>query len=576
MKKEVYSKGQIQDLDSHSKKTIQIGTSDFRELIQENNYFIDKSLIIKEFIENGAKIILTPRPRRFGKTLNLSMLRYFFDIRTKEETKDLFNGLKIEKEKEIMKMQGKYPVIFLTLKNQKYLNFENIEDGIKLLMSNIYMEHDYLLESEELSVFDKDKFKAILERKGSIVDFLEGLSNLIRIMNKHYKEKVIVLIDEYDVPIQESYLRDYHEEVVILIRNVLTAALKDNNNLERAMVTGILRVAKESIFSGLNNIQVHTMFSYKFNDKFGFTENEVIELLKYYNLDEKFIELKEWYNGYIFGDKVIYNPWSVLNYITNSKNGFMPYWINSSSNDLIKRLLSKGNKDTKENLEELIRGNSISKIVDDNIVMNEVEEDEENLWSFLTLSGYLKPVNIKLIKGKLNCELKIPNEEVHIFYENLIEKWFKESLTSQKYNSMLKALITKDIEVFEEIFSDFVMKNMSYFDVSGEEPEKVYHAFVLGMIVSLADEHEVKSNKESGYGRYDVMLIPKDTSKLGIIIEFKRIKDTSSKTIDEGVNEALNQIEEKKYVVELEDRYIVNIWKLAIVFKGKRVKIVEG
>jgi len=576
MKKEVYSKGQIQDLDSHSKKTIQIGTSDFRELIQENNYFIDKSLIIKEFIENGAKIILTPRPRRFGKTLNLSMLRYFFDIRTKEETKDLFNGLKIEKEKEIMKMQGKYPVIFLTLKNQKYLNFENIEDGIKLLMSNIYMEHDYLLESEELSVFDKDKFKAILERKGSIVDFLEGLSNLMRIMNKHYKEKVIVLIDEYDVPIQESYLRDYHEEAVILIRNVLTAALKDNNNLERAMVTGILRVAKESIFSGLNNIQVHTMFSYKFNDKFGFTENEVIELLKYYNLDEKFIELKEWYNGYIFGDKVIYNPWSVLNYITNSKNGFMPYWINSSSNDLIKRLLSKGNKDTKENLEELIRGNSISKIVDDNIVMNEVEEDEENLWSFLTLSGYLKPVNIKLIKGKLNCELKIPNEEVHIFYENLIEKWFKESLTSQKYNSMLKALITKDIEVFEEIFSDFVMKNMSYFDVSGEEPEKVYHAFVLGMIVSLADEHEVKSNKESGYGRYDVMLIPKDTSKLGIIIEFKRIKDTSSKTIDEGVNEALNQIEEKKYVVELEDRYIVNIWKLAIVFKGKRVKIVEG
>lgn len=576
MKKEGHLKSQIQDLDSHSKKTIQIGTSDFKELIQENNYFIDKSLIIKEFIENGAKIILTPRPRRFGKTLNLSMLRYFFDVRTKEETKDLFNGLKIEKEKEIMKMQGKYPVIFLTLKNQKYLNFKNLEDGIKLLMSNIYMEHDYLLESEELSRFDKDKFKAILERKGSIVDFLEGLSNLMRIMNKHYKEKVIVLIDEYDVPIQESYLRDYYEEAVILIRNVLTAALKDNNNLERAMVTGILRVAKESIFSGLNNIQVHTMFSYKFNDKFGFTENEVIELLKYYNLDEKFIELKEWYNGYIFGDKVIYNPWSVLNYITNSKNGFMPYWINSSSNDLIKRLLSKGNKDTKENLEELIRGNSISKIVDDNIVMNEVEEDEENLWSFLTLSGYLKPVNIKLIKGKLNCELKIPNEEVHIFYENLIEKWFKESLTSQKYNSMLKALITKDIEVFEEIFSDFVMKNMSYFDVSGEEPEKVYHAFVLGMIVSLAEEYEVKSNRESGYGRYDVMLIPKDTSKLGIIIEFKRIKDTSPKTIDEGVNEALNQIEEKKYEVELEDRDIVNIWKLAIVFKGKRVKIVEG
>ena len=557
-------------------KTIQIGTSDFKELIEGNNYFVDKSLLIKEFIENGAKIILTPRPRRFGKTLNLSMLRYFFDIRTKDETKDLFSGLKIENEKEMMKLQGEYPVIFLTFKNQKYLNFENLEDGIKLLMSNIYMEHDYLLESQKLSEFDKDKFKAILERKGSIVDFSEALSNLMRIMNKHYKQKVIVLIDEYDVPIQESYLRDYYEEAIVLIRNVLTAVLKDNSDLEKAIVTGILRVAKESIFSGLNNLEVNTILRYSFNDKFGFTEGEVEELSNYYEATDEFESIKKWYNGYIFGGEIIYNPWSVLNYLKNRREGFMPYWINSSSNDLIKRLLLKGDNSLKLELEDLIEGNSINKVIDDNIVMSEVEDSNENIWSFLTLSGYLKAIKTENIEGRLNCELKIPNKEVHIFYENLIEKWFKETLNNQKYNTMLKALITKDVEVFEEIFGDFVMRNMSYFDPSGEEPEKVYHAFVLGMIVSLADKYEVKSNKESGYGRYDVMLIPKDTSKLGIIIEFKRIKDIAPKTIDEGANEALKQIEEKEYEAELEDRNVVNIWKLAIVFKGKRVKIVEG
>ena len=558
------------------RKTIQVGTSDFKELIEGNHYFVDKSLLIKEFIENTAKVILTPRPRRFGKTLNMSMLRYFFNIEKREDNKALFNGLKIEKEKEIMKQQGEYPVIFMSFKNQKHLNFKNLEEGITLLFSDLYREYDYLLESEKLTYIDKKEIENFICRDVTPIQCLNAFSNLMRLLNKHYNQKVIVLIDEYDVSIQESYLRNYYEETVVLIRNILTAALKDNIYLEKALVTGILRVAKESIFSGLNNMEVDTIFGFNFNDKFGFREDEVEDLLKYYKLTEKIDEVKVWYNGYIFGGEVIYNPWSVLNYIKNNAIGFMPYWINSSGNELIKKLLSKGNKDIKENLEDLIQGNSIEKIVDDHIVMKEVEDDEENLWSFLALSGYLKPVKVELIRGRLKCNLKIPNEEVHIFYENLIEKWFKESLKSEKYNAMLKALITKDVEVFEEIFSDFVMKNMSYFDVSGEEPERVYHAFVLGMIVSLADEYEVKSNKESGYGRYDVMLIPKDKTKLGIIIEFKRIKDTALKTIDEGVSEALKQIEENKYEEELKDRDINNILKLAIVFKGKMVKVIEG
>ena len=558
------------------KKTIQVGTSNFKELIEENHFFVDKSLLIKEFVQNGAKVILTPRPRRFGKTLNMSMLKHFFDIENKEENKNLFKGLKIENEKEIMKLQGQYPVVFLSFKNQKHFNFSNLQDGIKSLMANIYNEHGYLLESDKLSQFDKNKFMSILNRSASIVDFLEAVSDLTRYLSKYYNQKVIVLIDEYDVPLQEAFIRGYYEEALVLVRNILTAGLKDNVYLEKALVTGILRVAKESIFSGLNNLEVNTILGLNFNDKFGFEEEEVKDLLQYYDLECKMDEVKNWYNGYMFGGKVIYNPWSVLNYIKNNEQGFMPYWINSSGNELIKRLLSRGTKETKECLEELIKGNAITKIVDDHIVMKDVDEDEENIWSFLTMSGYLKPIKQELIRGKIKCDLKIQNEEVHIFYENLIEKWFKESLTSQNYNTMLKALITKDVETFDEIFTEFIVRSMSYFDVSGKEPEKVYHAFVLGMIVSLNNEYEVKSNKESGYGRYDVMLIPRDASNLGIIIEFKRIKETNSKTIKTGIEEALKQIEENKYEAELIDRGVGDILKLAIVFKGKKVKIVEG
>jgi len=558
------------------KKTIQIGTSDFKKLIEGNNYFVDKSMLIKEFIENGADIILTPRPRRFGKTLNLSMLKYFFDIRTKEETKELFKGLKIENEKEVMKFQGEYPVIFVTFKNQKHMSYDNFEDGIKMLLSNLYKEHEYLLDSDKLSEFDKNEFKEIISRNPSIGLLSEGISNLMGYMNKHYGRKVILLIDEYDVPIQEGYIRGYYNDMIVLIRNLLTSALKDNSYVEKSLITGILRVAKESIFSGLNNLQVNTILGFKFNDKFGFTEEELKELLEYYTLKEKSEDIKIWYNGYVFGGKVIYNPWSVLNYIDNNEAGFMPYWINSSSNDLIKRLLIKGDNNMKLELEELIEGKSINKVIDDNIVMAEVEDSNENIWSFLLMSGYLKSIKTENIEGILHCQLKIPNKEVHIFYENLIGKWFKETLTNQKYEEMLSTLISGDIENFGYIFEEFVINNISYFDLSGKEPERVYHAFVLGMLISLSKTYEVKSNKESGYGRYDVMIIPKDISKLGIIIEFKKINNLSKESIEEGTLKALKQIEEKRYAQELINKGVKDIIKLAIVFKGKAVKIIQG
>ncbi|MBV7275115.1 AAA family ATPase [Clostridium sp. PL3] len=557
-------------------KRIQVGTSDFKELIEGNNYFVDKSLLIKEFIENGAKIILTPRPRRFGKTLNLSMLKYFFDIRTKEETKNLFKGLKIEGEKEIMKLQGEYPVVFITFKNEKYISYEDFKDGIEFLLASLYKEHDYLLQSDKLSEIDKKEYIEMMERRASIASLCNGISSLMGYMNKHYGRKVMLFIDEYDVPIQEGYLRGYYNELIALIRNLLTAALKDNLYVEKSLITGILRVAKESIFSGLNNLKVYSILSFRFSDKFGFTEEEMKELTEYYNLKDSIEEIKNWYNGYIFGGKVIYNPWSVLNYIDNNEDGFMPYWINSSSNDLIKRLLLKGDKEIKLDLQYLIEGKSINKVIDDTIVMAEVEDSNQNIWSFLLLSGYLKAVKTELIRGRLNCELQIPNEEVHIFYENLIVKWFQEAMTNQKYEEMLSNLVTGDIENFGYAFQEFVINNLSYFDVSGKEPEKVYHAFVLGMLVSISNTHEVKSNKESGFGRYDVMIIPKDISKPGIIIEFKKINVLSKETLEQGKVEALKQIDKMKYDEELKNCNVKDIIKLAIVFKGKEVMISEA
>lgn len=475
-----------------------------------------------------------------------------------------------------MKLQGEYPVVFITFKNVKYISYEDFKDGIEFLLSSLYKEHDYLLQSDKLSETDKKEYLEMMERRASIASLSNGISSLMGYMNKHYGRKVMLFIDEYDVPIQEGYLRGYYNEMIVLIRNLLTAALKDNPYAEKSLITGILRVAKESIFSGLNNLKVYSILSFKFSDKFGFTEEEMKDLIEYYNLKDSTEGIKNWYNGYIFGGKVIYNPWSVLNYIDNNEEGFMPYWINSSSNDLIKRLLLKGDKEIKLDLEYLIEGKSINKVIDDTIVMAEVEDSNQNIWSFLLLSGYLKAVKTELIRGRLNCELQIPNEEVHIFYENLIVKWFQEAMTNQKYEEMLSNLVTGDIENFGYAFQEFVINNLSYFDVSGKEPEKVYHAFVLGMLVSISNTHKVKSNKESGFGRYDVMIIPKDISKPGIIIEFKKINVLSKETIEQGKVEALKQIDKMKYDEELINCGVKDIIKIAIVFKGKEVMISES
>ncbi|SFD26762.1 PD-(D/E)XK nuclease superfamily protein [Clostridium uliginosum] len=508
----------------------------------------------------------------------MSMIKYFFDINMKEESRKLFKGLNIEKDKQILKFQGEYPVIFITLKELKSDSFEGFLNKLRLIVSKEFSRHQNIINNEKLNESDLSYIKRIITGIASKEDLEFSIISLTELFFKYYNKKVILLIDEYDVPIQEGYMNGYYNKVISFMRNLLGAGLKGNLYVEKAMLTGILRVAKESIFSGLNNLEVDTIIKNKFSDKFGFLENDIDQILSYYKKDETNKEkdmLKEWYNGYVFGNNVIYNPWSVLNYIDNYEEGFKPYWINSSENILVKKILSNGDEEIKKEFQDLIENKSIEKVIDDNIVMGEIEGSSESVWSFLLMTGYLKVTKKENIEGILQCTLEIPNKEVYIYFKNMILKWFDDSLSMLKYKNMLDALINGDIENFGYIFKEFVINNLSYFDISGKEPEKIYHAFVLGMLISLSDNYEVKSNKESGYGRYDVMIIPKNNLKNGIIIEFKKINEFSKETIEEGISKALKQIEDKKYETELLNKGIKNIIKLAIVFKGKNVEVTQ-
>ena len=560
-------------------KKIAIGTSDFKKLIQNNYLFVDKSELIKEFWESEGETVLMPRPRRFGKTLNMSMIKYFFTNGAEQEdiaeNRKLFKGLNIEKHEDIMALCGKYPVIYLSFKDEKHSSFENLSEGIRSIISTLFDDHKYCMNKQDFSQKDEKYYMAIINEETSLVKLSESIKLLSKYISNYYNQKVIILIDEYDVPIQAAYMYGYYDEAIGFMRNLLSGAFKDNSYLEKAMITGILRVSKESIFSGLNNIEVASILSYEFSDKFGFTDGEVQVLLEMYNSSESIDAVRDWYNGYYFGDETIYNPWSILKYLKSQREGLKAHWVNTSSNDLVNVLLSRGDFQVKQDLESLIKGEGIIKAVDENIVMADIEKSSEHLWSFLLFTGYLKskviPKNPE--DEKIYYELRIPNREVRSLYSSIIERWYNDTISRESYTVMLKALLSGDIETFEEIFRDYVMESLSYFDVTKGESEKVYHAFVLGMLVSISDKYEVLSNRESGYGRYDVCIIPKDISKQATIIEFKRVLPSNSKTLETAAAEALKQIEDQKYATTLESRGITNILKLAIVFKGKEVYI---
>ena len=572
-------------------KKLPIGVSDFKEMITGGYYYVDKTLFIKEIMDKGDKILLIPRPRRFGKTLNLSMLKYFYDCCPETRSpgsggrgtstpgnsyKKLFDSLAIRKAgKQYLDKIGKYPVIFLSFRTIKELDWETTYRKIKKLIRKEYSRHYYLVKSKKLMPYEQDYFQKLMDLKGDKEDYENSLENLLVFLNRFYHERVVILIDEYDAPMHAGFNYGYYEEIVNFIRNFLGGGLKDTDQyLEKSIITGIMRIAKESIFSGLNNLGVYTLLSEEFDEQFGFTEKEVEVLLEDFQLFDRYDEVQHWYNGYRFGNRVIYNPWSMVNFLGSKAKQCKPYWINTSDNQVVESLLSKGGKELKEELEQLIRGEVIEKAIDENIILKQVTTREDLLWSFLLMGGYLRqtPKRRDQVSGKMYHTLLIPNTEVKTIYVQIIEHYFASKIETNQLEIMLKSLLEGDIGIFAEIFSDYVMKSMSFFDMAADA-EKVYHAFVMGLLLWLSPDYEIKSNRESGYGRYDIMIIPQDTSKLGFIIEFKKTR--KKETLESAAVSALNQIEERKYETELVQRGIKQYKKLALVFSGKDVYVKE-
>jgi hypothetical protein len=548
-----------------------IGLSDFKELRKRDYYFVDKTELISEIINENNKVVLIPRPRRFGKTLNLSMLRYFFDVN--EDAKDLFKDLKIENLPEF-EHQGKYPVIFLTFKDLKEPDFETFLKKINRLIIELYEEHDATLKKAKLSYSEKKSIEQILHGEADYTLLQTSLKDLSKYLSVIYKINPIILLDEYDTPIHAGWLEGYYDEVITFMRGFLSGAFKDNIYFEKGVITGCLRVAKESIFTGMNNLTVASILTTLFDRYFGFTPEETLTILKDYHQDKKYQEIMDWYNGYKFGDKIVLNPWSVLNAVAYQE--LRPYWANTSSNDLIRMLVEEGPSGFKQDITLLLNDETIESVIDENIVFPDLKTDEKYIYSLLYFSGYLRCEEKENIRGTIRCKLLIPNIEVAYIFENIISNWVVKSFQSKKLQQMYKALIDGNIEEFELILNDFVITTLSYFDARGQEPEAVYLGFIAGMLVGLGNEYSVKTNRESGYGRYDVMVKPRDKNKQAIIMELKSVNKTRHRDFDKSIQEALKQIEDRAYARELQAQGYNDILKLAIVSDGKLVKVKRG
>ncbi len=552
-------------------KRLPIGISDFRRVIKDNNYFVDKSLIIQELINSNAQITLLPRPRRFGKTLNLSMLRYFFENR--ESSEELFKDLAIYQTEEFREHLNRYPVIFLSFKDIKSNNLKDSLNKINSLIREEFGRHKESILTIIESANDEDRYNYydIVQRRATQDVYEKSLELLSSLLYQAYNQQVVILIDEYDTPIHASYLHGYYNEFIEFIRNLLSGAFKDNDFLYRGVITGILRVSRESIFSGLNNIATYTISDTRYSNKFGFTVDETKKILDSFGLSDKYDDVSDSYNGYKIGEETIFNPWSILNFIDNPKHELLPYWANTSSNELLKHLINISSLNFKKSLEAWLNGESIRTQIDSNIVFSEIEKNDKNIYSLLFFSGYLKCVNKELINKTYHCDLTIPNREVHYIFRNIISSWLNESFRDDRLNTLLQALISGDVELFEELFSEFVLETLSFYDVTKKNEEAVYHAFLLGILISLND-YEVISNRESGVGRVDIILLHKeDKSRLAIIMELKRINRFREKTKEMALENALKQIDEKQYEVEVKKRGYSNILKMGVVFDGKRV-----
>lgn len=552
-------------------KPLPIGISDYVRA-QSEYYYVDKTLLVKEFLDQKPLVSLFTRPRRFGKTLNMDMLRVFFEI-SEEDTSKYFQDKAIWKCGEEYRMhQGQYPVIYLTFKDVKFASWEATIGMIQALLQAEFGRHLELLDSNKLAEHEKEYLKKVLNKEASEVDLTAALEKLSQMLTKHYGKAPIIIIDEYDTPIQEGYSKDFYDEIIGFMRNFFSGAFKDNKNITYGFLTGILRIAQESIFSGLNNLTVNSVMDDEYDEFFGFTSSEVRKMLEYYGVADKEDELKDWYDGYLFGSTEIYNPWSVINYISR---GCIPqaYWVNTGKNEVLEDVLTIATDDITERLYALLRGEKVVARIDQNVVYRSLAEDPANIYSLLLVAGYLKTPKKELqADGAYLCEVSIPNKEIAAVYKSEILSHLMQigAITRTTANMIAESLYANDIKKLQKAISEYMDKSISFYDAGAEG---FYHGLTLGLIALLDNQYRIKSNRESGDGRYDISLIPREKKYPGIIMELKWKSGLEEAELEKLSIDALGQIDEKRYDLELKEEGIENIIKLGIAFSGKKVVI---
>lgn len=566
---------------NNQKKKISTGVEDFKEIIDKNGYLVDKTMMIKEVLESNAKVTLFTRPRRFGKTLNQNMIKRFLEDEVTEQgdkidNSYLFDGLAISRcNEDILKHQQQYPVIFLSLKSAKQFDYDKSYESLIDEICKEFVRHSYVL-TKDMPARNRKIYERIMMGEGSYIEYAKSLALLSEVLADYHGKNTIILIDEYDVPLENAYSRGFYDEMMGFIRSLFESALKTNPYLEKGIITGCLRISKESIFTGLNNLKVQSILSSHYSECFGFTEDEVKEILAYYGFSDKYDEVREWYDGYMFGSAEIYNPWSILSYIDEAQGeggltpAARPYWSNTSSNSIVKELIYEADNKTRNDLEMLMSGGTIAKPVHEDITYGYIHSNQDNLWNFLFFTGYLKMKNTYTDDGTVYLELAIPNKEVREIYKRTIKGWFDEKISNTDNTLFIKALEQGDCEAAQKFINRLLTKAMSYFDTA----ESFYHGFMLGLL-SITKDYRVDSNKESGNGRPDIVLKDESGSiDRVIIMEFKIAK--SKKQLESKCDEALEQIENRQYAEPfIYDDFDI-IQKYGISFYDRKCRIKQG
>lgn len=545
-----------------------VGVSDYR-LASTEYYYIDKTMMLKDFIDERPMVTLFTRPRRFGKTLNMDMLHTFFE-KTNEDTSKYFKDKKIWEQGEYYRsFQGKYPVIFITLKDVKHNSWDNTFANIGSIISSEYCRHSDLSKSPKLDKKQKDFYDKMVSEKFSAVDLERSLLYLSEMLKKHYGEGAVIIIDEYDTPIQSGHTNGFYDDVIAFMRNLLSGCFKDNKSLAFGFLTGILRVAKESIFSGLNNLTINSVLDNKYSEYFGFTANEVKEMAAYYSASDKFDEVCEWYDGYRFGKTDIFNPWSVINYFSNDCEP-RAFWLSTGSNDIIGEIIKEADNEIYERLSSLVNGGSFTTYIDTSVIYPQIKNNPSSIYSFLLMAGYLKVVKSSVsISGDFMCEVALPNKEISLVYRKEILQKLENLIPQATAIAVEEAIFSGSGEKLRDIISNFLIQSVSAFDAAGEN---FYHGFMLGVCALFGNSY-VTSNRESGDGRYDIALSPKVSNLPGIIIELKAEKNCNENELQELAKTALKQINDKKYDTELKSKGVKTIYKYGVAFSGKHVAV---